>query len=83
VTGRVQGVFYRATAKDVAEALELKGFVRNEPDQTVYIEVEGESSNVNQFVDWCSQGPPRAVVNDVQVNEGTVQGYPDFVVKRG
>jgi acylphosphatase len=82
VKGRVQGDFYRATARDVAESLQLKGFVRNEPDRTVYIEAEGEPDSVEQFIQWCRQGPPRAVVSDVEVTDGTVQSFSRFEIRR-
>jgi len=82
VKGKVQGVFYRATARDVAETLQLKGFVRNEPDRTVYIEAEGEPGAIEQFIQWCRQGPPRAVVGDVEVTDGTVQSFSRFEISR-
>ena len=82
VKGRVQGVFFRATTKDVADAMGLKGFVRNERDGSVYIEAEGRSEIIEQFIAWCRQGPPRAVVENVDVNDDTVRGFPNFVVKR-
>lgn len=82
VTGRVQGVFFRASARDVARGLGLNGFVRNEPDGSVYIEAEGGERDLSQFEDWCRKGPPHAQVSDLQIKEGTVQNFRDFTVKR-
>lgn len=82
VTGKVQGVFFRASTKDVAEKLDLHGFVRNERDGSVYIEVEGEEENLRQFVVWCQQGPVHAQVSKVELIEGKVQNFTSFEVKR-
>lgn len=53
VSGTVQGVFFRASTKDAADRLGIKGFVRNEPDGSVYIEAEGEEEKLNQFMECC------------------------------
>ena len=82
VSGNVQGVFFRASTKDVADKLGIKGFVRNEKDGSVYIEAEGEEERINQFVNWCQHGPPHAIVENVIVVEGGVQHYTKFVINR-
>jgi acylphosphatase len=82
VIGRVQGVFFRASAKAKADELNIKGSVRNEPGGTVYIEAEGEAANMEQFVDWCRQGPPRSRVDNLDVRDAKVTGYLDFSVLR-
>lgn len=82
VTGRVQGVFFRATARDVASSLGLKGFVRNERDGSVYIEAEGDQQILDTFVDWCKSGPPGAAVTNVQVVDGTSRGFSSFEIRR-
>ena len=81
VTGRVQGVFYRASTREVASKMGLKGFVRNEPDGAVYIEVEGDELVLNEFVTWCKQGPRLAQVDDVDIQDGSWVGFTDFVIK--
>ena len=65
VTGKVQGVFYRASARAEAERLGLKGFVRNESDGSVYAEAEGEAEALELFLAWCRRGPPHARVDAV------------------
>ncbi len=82
VTGKVQGVFYRASTRDKAMALGLKGFVRNEPDDSVYIEAEGNEQQLNELIAWCRQGPPRAEVSDLIVKESEVVGFVKFEVER-
>ncbi len=67
VKGRVQGVFFRASAQQEGMQLGLTGEVRNLPDGSVEAIVEGEKRAVDDFVDWCRRGPPSAEVEDVQV----------------
>jgi acylphosphatase len=82
VVGKVQGVFFRASTKAKADELGIKGSVRNEPGGTVYIEAEGEVANVEQFIEWCKEGPPRSRVDNLDVREAKVTGYSDFSVLR-
>jgi acylphosphatase len=72
VSGQVQGVNFRASARDVARAQGLSGWVRNRLDGTVEAVVEGEESSVQAFISWCRAGPPRASVADLQI---TAQPY--------
>lgn len=82
VSGRVQGVFYRASAHEEAQRLGVKGFVKNEPDGSVYIEAEGDDALLEDLIEWCKQGPPAAKVQNVEVQEGTWKGFAEFTVKR-
>lgn len=81
VNGRVQGVYYRASTADMAKSLGLKGFVLNEPSGSVYIEVEGEEHVVNQMIEWARTGPPRAVVESLDVSEGQSVGFRTFEIR--
>jgi acylphosphatase len=81
VTGRVQGVFFRMSAKTEAARLGLEGFVRNEDDGSVYAEAEGEAEAVDRFVAWCRRGPPHAQVDKVKIAEGPVAGHRGFMVR--
>lgn len=82
VSGKVQGVFFRASAKEVAEQLNIKGFAQNQPDGNVCIEAEGNEDTLKQFVDWCKTGPPRAQVTHMDIQEGAVQNFERFEIKR-
>lgn len=82
ITGRVQGVFFRASAKEVAEQFTINGFARNQPDGSVHIEAEGSEENLNRFVDWCKHGPPRAQVTHVDVQEGETKNFERFEIRR-
>lgn len=65
VSGRVQGVFFRYETEKKANQLGLVGFVRNEPDGSVYIEAEGEEGLLKELLDWCAQGPSSASVENI------------------
>ncbi|HJU14346.1 MAG TPA: acylphosphatase [Candidatus Nitrosotalea sp.] len=67
VGGRVQGVYFRQGMKETAEKNNVRGWVRNLPDQRVEAVLEGEESNVDAVVDWSNFGPPGAVVDDLKV----------------
>jgi acylphosphatase len=82
VTGRVQGVFYRASTADKASQLKVSGFVKNEEDGSVYIEAEGEEETLRQLVEWCKVGPSRAQVERCVVEEMALQNDHSFQVKR-
>ncbi len=81
VHGRVQGVFFRASTQEKAHELGIKGFVRNEPDGSVYIEAEGEEEALNRFVDWCHYGPSAASVEKVESEEGSFSNFQRFEVR--
>ncbi|HUH32643.1 MAG TPA: acylphosphatase [Daejeonella sp.] len=82
VSGKVQGVFYRATAKAVADQLGVKGSVRNEPDGSVVIEAEGDDFSLEMFLEFCQKGSDRAEVEKVEVLEAPLKHYRNFEVIR-
>lgn len=80
IYGLVQGVFFRATAKEQADKLGITGFAKNKPDGSVYIEAEGEENNLNRFVIWCNKGPQMAQVGKVIVIEDKLKNFFIFEV---
>ena len=82
VTGTVQGVNYRATASREARQRGLTGWVRNEPDGAVLIDVEGDPVAVEAFLAWCTEGPPRARVDSVETTVADPAGYREFTILR-
>jgi acylphosphatase len=82
VSGKVQGVFYRAAAKEMADRLGLTGIVRNEPDGSVYMEAEGTEEKIKAFSSWCKKGPPRSSVENFSSEVGPTQGYVGFRIVR-
>ncbi len=81
VFGVVQGVSYRYSTMEEANRLGVKGFVRNQADGSVYLEAEGEATQVDALEQWCHQGPPFAKVSHVMVSEGEVQNYQTFDIR--
>lgn len=74
ISGKVQGVFFRYSAKLEANRLGLAGWIRNCEDGDVQTTVEGPRQRVGEFVAWCRVGPPAATVSDVEVNESPATG---------
>lgn len=83
IKGKVQGVFFRATAREVAEELGIKGWIRNTDDGDVEAEVSGTDEQLQKFTNWCWKGSQRAVVTDVLLSEIEEQSFHDFKVIRG
>lgn len=81
VSGRVQGVFFRETARRRAESSRLSGWVRNNPDGTVEAVFEGEEKAVERLVDWCREGPRGARVEWVDVAAEEPEGLDGFAVR--
>jgi acylphosphatase len=82
ISGLVQGVYFRASTKEKAEELGLKGIVRNMPDGNVYLEAEGEEDRIDLLIDWCKRGPERARVEEVVAEEGPLKKFTSFEVSR-
>jgi len=76
----VQGVFYRDTARRAAGQLGLSGFARNEPDGSVYIEVEGEEPELQRFLKWCPKGSQYSQVENVEHTEHGPAGHQGFKI---
>ncbi len=69
VTGRVQGVFFRASTAAEARRLGVVGWVKNRADGRVELEAEGADDRIASLVAWCEHGPPAASVSGVAVDE--------------
>ncbi|MBC7948007.1 MAG: acylphosphatase [Chitinophagaceae bacterium] len=82
VMGRVQGVFFRQSTREKAVSLGIKGEVRNMPDDTVHIVVTGSSEKLQELITWCHQGPSRAKVTDVRVEEVEDRSFEKFTIER-
>jgi acylphosphatase len=82
VIGRVQGVHFRQSTKAVADQLGVKGFIRNEADGSVYMEAEADDWIMENFLEWCNEGPDRAIVEALEKKEIEVQKFENFVIKK-
>jgi acylphosphatase len=81
VLGHVQGVGFRYAAMRTAELYDVSGFVRNEPDGSVYIEAEGKTLNVDMYLEWCRKGPGHGRVRKVFHTASAVQGFHKFEIR--
>ena len=70
VTGKVQGVFFRASTMEQAQGLRVSGWVANLPDGGVEMELEGSRYGVEELIKWAHIGPPQATVEHVSVRWG-------------
>ena len=79
VSGRVQGVFFRVSARDEARRLGVRGYVRNRANREVEMVAEGDDTQVDRLIRWARQGPPSARVENLRVEqltyEGTFEGF--------
>lgn len=80
VSGKVQGVSFRAVTKVVADQMGVRGMIRNEQDGSVYIEAEGDDTLLEVFIDWCNEGTDRAKVENVEVTPGELKHYQNFEI---
>jgi len=81
ILGRVQGVGFRYAARRMADIFKVYGFVRNEPDGSVYIEAEGEILNLDMYLEWCRKGPGYGHVKNVFHTASTLQGFQKFEIR--
>jgi len=83
ISGKVQGVFFRETARRLAEKLHLKGWIKNCADGKVEAVVTGDKSEVEQFIEFCKTGPERAFVENVEISKRETTDFQKFEVIRG
>jgi acylphosphatase len=83
IRGRVQGVYFRASTKDKADELGITGEVRNLPDGGVEVLACGAESQLAKLIAWCHEGPTRARVEQVLVEELAERRFEGFKVVRG
>lgn len=78
----VQGVFFRDSARQAAQSMEITGYVRNLRDGRVEVVAEGEKDSLDKLVQWCHKGPPAAIVESVDIhNEQYIGEFVLFEVK--
>ncbi len=78
VYGKVQGVGFRYFTQNKANETGVKGFVKNMPDNSVYIEAEGDESSIAIFAQWCRRGPILARVTHFEIHPVPVSGFQSF-----
>ena len=81
IKGKVQGVYYRASAKEKAKSLGITGWVKNTPEGFVEIMANGRQEVLEQMVTWCNVGPSAAIVLEVIVTKMGEQNFNAFLIK--
>lgn len=82
ISGHVQGVWYRESARRQAEQLGITGWIKNTNDGSVELTACGQKRQLQTFIDWLWQGPEAAQVDDVQWQEITLEQFSEFKVVR-
>lgn len=82
VKGKVQGVFYRATAKKIADEIGVTGWIKNTPDNCVEMVASGSQHCLQRFIEWCKRGPARANVSEVKITETKEETFDQFQIRR-
>lgn len=82
IKGKVQGVFYRASAKAKAEALGITGWVKNTEEGNVEAMVTGKQDELDEFIAWCRKGPSKARVTNVDVDDRPEKPFHQFSIER-
>ena len=80
IEGRVQGVGYRYSVKMKAESLGIRGSVQNLRDGSVFVTAQGEKKAMDNFVRWCYEGPPGAIVRNIEKVQGETEEFSEFRV---
>lgn len=81
ITGRVQGVGFRYTARKMARSLRLRGWVENRADGSVFCCVEGKEKDCHEFIRWCGRGSGYSWVEKVDTKECEPHGFDSFRVR--
>lgn len=81
VKGKVQGVGFRFYTQKTAKELGVRGFVKNMPNGSVYIEAEADPDKMEVFINWVNKGPEWARVDSVSLQEKPQEGFVGFMIK--
>jgi len=82
IYGKVQGVFFRKSANLKAEGLALRGFVKNQADGSVRVELEGYEDSINQFIAWVKSSPAPTEVLSVEITwSDKLKNFRTFTIK--
>lgn len=82
IRGKVTGVFFRAHIRDLARDLCVKGYVKNTPEDNLFVAAEGEIKAIKKLIDFCKKGPEGAIVKDVKVKKGVFKNeFEDFLIE--
>ena len=82
IKGNVQGVFYRATAKQIANEFGVTGWIKNTNEGDVEVTASGNEQQLEKFVNWCKKGPDKAAVEEVVVTQKEETTFKGFNIVR-
>ena len=82
ISGKVQGVFFRATAQKVARFHNISGWIKNTHNNKVEAFVTGEDEDVEKFISWCKHGPEKSKVENVTITNAEPQTFSGFEIIR-
>ena len=82
ISGKVQGVWFRASTQRKARELGIKGIVKNLSSGEVYVEAEGSEEKLETFIKWCHQGSELSRVDQIEISEIENQNFEDFKIVR-
>ncbi len=80
IKGKVQGVWFRKYARDEAIKIGVKGFVKNNADNSVYVEAEGSKEQLNDFLQWLNRGSPLSIVSSLKYVIGELKNFSSFKI---
>lgn len=82
ISGKVQGVYYRQSTREISMQLGISGIVKNLTNGSVEVIASGTSDQLNNLIEWCQQGPPKAVVSSIELEELPYQSFDGFKIIR-
>jgi len=82
IKGKVQGVYYRVSAKKIAEEYGITGWIKNTKEGDVEAVAGGSNEAVTNFIEWCKKGPRNASVTDVIITDMAIESHETFIIKR-
>jgi len=84
ISGKVQGVFYRASAKKIADQMGVQGWIKNLANGNVEAVISGSEEQINQFIKWAWEGPPKSRVDhiDIHLVSDSIDTLPGFSILR-
>ncbi|HEY5406895.1 MAG TPA: acylphosphatase [Ginsengibacter sp.] len=82
ISGKVQGVFFRASAKEIAKLHKISGWIKNTHDKKLEALITGADEDIQRFIEWCKQGPDKAMVEHIIITNIALQTFSRFEVIR-
>lgn len=82
ISGKVQGVFFRDSARKMAQQLRITGWIKNRRDEKVEAVISGEEQAIKNFIKWAKNGPEKAKVDNVIVSKQPTVIFENFQIRR-